>query len=85
MSHISLLSKAKVLTDGLGLIGLIYKLSGHNFSFSLKWRVKMEDSDSDNELLKDPFSAGERKEFTPKKVEYEHFRNKLSETRAAEI
>ena len=30
------LLKAKVLTDGLGLIGLIYKLSEHNFSFSLK-------------------------------------------------
>ena len=36
----------------------------------------MEDSDSDNELLKDPFSAGKRKEFTPKKVESEHFRKK---------
>ena len=36
----------------------------------------MEDSDSDNELLKDPFSTGKRKEFTPKKVESEHFQKK---------
>ena len=28
-----------VLTDGLGLIGLIYKLLGHSFSFRLKWRM----------------------------------------------
>ena len=32
----NLFFKSKVLTDGLGLIGLIYELSGHNFSFSLK-------------------------------------------------
>ena len=36
----------------------------------------MEDSDSDDEFLKDPFSTGKRKEFTPKKVESEHFRKK---------
>ena len=33
-------------------------------------------SDSENELLKDPFSAGKRKDFTPKKVESEHSRKK---------
>ena len=41
----------------------------------------MEDSDIDNELLKDPFSAGKRKEFTPKKVESEHFRKKTQPER----
>ena len=33
-------------------------------------------SDSENELLKDPFSAGKRKDFTPRKVESEHSRKK---------
>ena len=31
--------KAKALTDGLGLIGLIYKPPGHNFISSVKWRI----------------------------------------------
>ena len=31
--------KVNVLTDGLGLIGLIYKLPGHNFIFGSKWRI----------------------------------------------
>ena len=41
----------------------------------------MEGSDSDNEFPKDPFSAGKRNEFTPKKVESEHFRKKTQPER----
>ena len=33
-------------------------------------------SDSENELLKDPFSAGKGNDFIPKKVESEHSRKK---------
>ena len=38
----------------------------------------MEESDSDNELLKDPFSAGKRKEFTPRKLNLNIFERRLN-------
>ena len=41
----------------------------------------MEEIDSHNKFAKDPFSAGKRKEFTPKKVESEHFRKKTQHER----
>ena len=66
-----------MLTDGLGLIGLIDNLSGHNFSFSLKWRVKMGDSDSDNELLKTQFLQGRERSLPQRKLNLNIFERRL--------
>ena len=74
----SLFIKAKVLTDGLGPIGLIYKLSGQNFNFSLKWRVKMEDSDSHNEFLKTHFLQGRKRSLPQRKLNMNIFERRLS-------
>ena len=46
------------------------------FQCQFKMEGQNGGSDSENELLKDLFSTGKRKDFTPKKVESEHSRKK---------
>ena len=56
-----------MLTDGLGLIRLIYKLvMGAQFQFQFKMEVKMEDSDS--ELLKTHFLQGREMSLPQRKL-----------------
>ena len=51
-----------MLTDGwVNWIDL--QATRAQFQFQFQFQFKMEDSDNHNELLKDPFSAGKRKEF----------------------